>query len=134
MFQSLLALCFIGVEIVQGSTYTICRNGWMANEGSCYLFGHVEGPMTFTTAEEYCRHHSSHLVHVNNSDENDFLKDRMRQLKHFKPDDHAHNNEDCAIFDQPPHDFKWADAPCTIFKAVPVCEMSGWTDPEIVLG
>ncbi|XP_052762147.1 C-type lectin domain family 10 member A-like [Mya arenaria] len=81
MLQLYILACITGLQSIQGEKYTLCPNGWLANEGSCYWFGHIDNPMAYTTAEEYCRHHNSHLVHVNDSAENDFLKDRMRELR-----------------------------------------------------
>ncbi|XP_052765320.1 C-type lectin domain family 10 member A-like [Mya arenaria] len=160
MLQLLMLACIIGVQSVQGKTYTLCPNGWLANEGSCYWFGRIDNPMVFTTAEEYCRQHNSHLVHVNNSAENDFLKDRMRQFKtsyfwmgltdelteghwvwsdtdmaaiflDFQPSDHAHNNQDCALFHYG-YDYTWADVECS-FKTIPVCEMPGLSEREVAV-
>ncbi|XP_052764758.1 perlucin-like [Mya arenaria] len=160
MWQLLIIACYIGVQNTQGRTFTLCPDGWLANRGSCYWFGHIETPMDFTTAEEYCRHHSSHLVHVNNSDENDFLKDRLRQLRpshfwmgltdelteghwvwsdtdttapflNFNPSEQAHSTEDCVIFARN-YDYTWADYECSN-RVAPLCEMPGWSDPEVAI-
>ncbi|XP_053381959.1 C-type lectin domain family 10 member A-like [Mercenaria mercenaria] len=53
-----------------------CRDNWVTYDGSCYLFGHHM--LTFTEAEHFCRLYNSHLVHIDNSFENAFLKDHIR--------------------------------------------------------
>ncbi|XP_045181957.2 hepatic lectin-like [Mercenaria mercenaria] len=50
--------------------------------GSCYLFAHDQ-LLSFTEAEHFCKQHSSHLVHIDNVHENNFLR---QFLTHFKSD------------------------------------------------
>ncbi|XP_052763002.1 C-type lectin domain family 10 member A-like [Mya arenaria] len=81
MSMLLMLVCIFGVQSALGKTLTVCPDGWLANNGSCYLFCHVENEFVFSEAESYCYRHNSHLVHVNNSDENEFLKDRLRRFR-----------------------------------------------------
>ncbi|KAH3812570.1 hypothetical protein DPMN_141005 [Dreissena polymorpha] len=60
-----IALYLCMLECV--SYYTTCKDGWIPYKGSCYLF-HFER-MSFAQAE------------ANDAIENEFLKDRMRQLE-----------------------------------------------------
>ncbi|XP_052762380.1 perlucin-like protein [Mya arenaria] len=137
-----------------------CDDGWIGYRGSCYLFGH--GLHTFTSAEQYCRQHNGHLVHVNNIEENAFLKDQMRdrkdqprwlgitdegsegvwhwfdtntlaEFKDFHPGDGGnHNIEDCAFFSNG-YDYQWADVACS-GNVLPLCEArsSDCEDPVVV--
>ncbi|XP_052765778.1 C-type lectin-like [Mya arenaria] len=160
-----LTLCYLSFPSpTHGKVYSTCLDGWMPFNGSCYLFAHGDAKLTFTGAEHFCRQHSnSHLVHVNDALENDFIKDHLRDLKpnhwwigitdediegvwkwfdtdnvasftDWQPNDHSHNDEDCAIFVSV-YDFKWADTPCNTPNTVfpPICETSSRSCEEAVV-
>ncbi|XP_052774368.1 asialoglycoprotein receptor 1-like [Mya arenaria] len=154
----LLALFVYVLNGAYATSYTTCKDGWLAFDGSCYLFGSSHA--TFTEAEHYCRQHSSHLVHANNANENAFLKDFMAKLqthqwwlgltdevvegvwKWFDTDtvaeftdftSHEGNDGfavDCAMFDSN-QQFHWADVPCTSSRW-PLCESDGRDSEQIV--
>ncbi|XP_052765598.1 C-type lectin-like [Mya arenaria] len=148
------------------AAYSICLDGWLAFNGSCYLLAHGDVKLTFTGAEHFCRQHiNSHLVHVNDALENAFIKDHLRNLKpnnwwmgitdediegvwkwfdtdkvasftDWQPNDHTHNNEDCAVF-AVGDDFKWVDTYCThnSYLYTPICETpSRSCEEELVVG
>ncbi|XP_045183082.1 C-type lectin domain family 4 member E-like [Mercenaria mercenaria] len=72
MLYLLLIISFLSPDFVYSGT-TSCRDAWVVYYGSCYLFAHDQ-LLTFTEAEEFCKHHSSHLVHIDNEHENNFLR------------------------------------------------------------
>ncbi|XP_052252315.1 snaclec echicetin subunit alpha-like isoform X3 [Dreissena polymorpha] len=129
--QLVLIIALI-IGIADANTLSVCPNGWIAYEGSCYLFGHEDIPMTFTAAEQYCRQHGGgHLIHVENVQENAFIKDQLRERKHFQPDDHDTLDQDCLIFTSV-YDFRWADVQCS-YKFPPICEIrSEHIEPGVV--
>ncbi|XP_052260655.1 perlucin-like protein isoform X2 [Dreissena polymorpha] len=132
-----------------GRGTTCCTDGWLAFESSCYMFG--KDVAAFTVAEQYCRQHGGHLIHVDNNHENNFIKDRLRDLKAshfwsgltdediegtwvwFDTDTNAtfvdfytgyggHNNiADCVIFAYN-LDYSWIDYACSSAAAKPLCE------------
>ncbi|XP_060570430.1 perlucin-like protein [Ruditapes philippinarum] len=151
----LLGLVFSG--LVQ---CTDCPDGWVAYEGSCYLFGHGV-TQTFVESEHFCRqHHNGHLVEIDSKAENLFLKDYVRgfgghcywiglsdeQIEGNWIWYHSNttplffdwgpsqpdpgNNEDCAIF-WGPFDYLWGDLGCD-WKCQPVCKISGGETASIV--
>ncbi|KAH3712549.1 perlucin-like protein isoform X1 [Dreissena polymorpha] len=158
--QLVLIIALI-IGIADANTLSVCPNGWIAYEGSCYLFGHEDIPMTFTAAEQYCRQHGGgHLIHVENVQENAFIKDQLRERKpihwwlgitdeetegiwkwfdddsvatytDFQPDDHDTLDQDCLIFTSV-YDFRWADVQCS-YKFPPICEIrSEHIEPGVV--
>ncbi|WAR04498.1 hypothetical protein MAR_019867 [Mya arenaria] len=56
---------------------TGCPNGWIAYEGSCYLFNNKD-MMSFVMAEAFCSQKGGHVVHVDDEEENNFIKDAAR--------------------------------------------------------
>ncbi|XP_052249792.1 perlucin-like protein [Dreissena polymorpha] len=132
---------------------TDCPDGWLAFEGSCYLFGHT--PAHFTEAQHFCAQHGGSLIHVDLAMENDFIRTYIRDLHqsdshhwwlgltdvlvegHFKwvdtntpatflgwaPGEEFTLNEDCAAFYNS-LDFKWADVGCELNDIIPLCEIS----------
>ncbi|WAR01293.1 PLCL-like protein [Mya arenaria] len=61
----------------RGECPVSCPDGWIKYQGSCYLFGNTAG--NFAQSEEFCAENGGYLVHINNSSENDFLKDSARE-------------------------------------------------------
>ncbi|XP_052805282.1 perlucin-like protein [Mya arenaria] len=57
---------------------TGCPNGWIAYEGSCYLFNNKD-MMSFAVAEEFCSQKGGHVVHIDDEEENNFIKDAARE-------------------------------------------------------
>ncbi|XP_053388641.1 perlucin-like protein [Mercenaria mercenaria] len=55
--------------IVSGDTK--CPDAWTAFQGSCYLFGNQK--MTFNDAETFCEQSGAHLVHIDDTQENNFI-------------------------------------------------------------
>ncbi|WAR01292.1 CLC4G-like protein [Mya arenaria] len=98
-----------------------CLDGWIKYQGSCYLFGNTAG--TFAQAEEFCAENGGNLVHINNSDENDFLKESARERTNWsisQPDDGS-SNEDCAELHSG-YGLKWNDRECDNNSHYPLCE------------
>ncbi|XP_053373191.1 perlucin-like protein isoform X2 [Mercenaria mercenaria] len=58
------------------SSDTTCPDMWVTFQGSCYLFANQR--VIYSEAERFCQQHESHLVHVDNVHENNFLQDMMR--------------------------------------------------------
>ncbi|KAH3693514.1 perlucin-like protein [Dreissena polymorpha] len=135
----------------KGVTCTNCPNGWIAHEISCYLFGHEDNLLDFTTAEQFCRQRGGHLIHVDDAQENAFIKDQLNERKpihwwlgitdeyaegvwrwfdddtvaeytDFESNDHSHPGEDCGLFASI-YEFRWADIECTAHYP-PLCELS----------
>ncbi|XP_060558315.1 C-type lectin domain family 17, member A-like [Ruditapes philippinarum] len=157
----LFLLLFIGKECLERRYFTqeppekipgttTCTDGWLPFEGSCYMFGQTA--FDFTEAENFCRQNNSHLIHVESSGENEFIKDHLKQLQlrnwwigmsdeliegtwiwfdtkeyvHFSdwyPGQDQTTTEDCAIF-WLPLAFKWADYSC-LGNFYPICERRG---------
>ncbi|XP_052797656.1 perlucin-like protein [Mya arenaria] len=137
---------------IQTETHTSCKDGWVAFNGSCYVFG--DSNLNFISAELYCRQYGGQLVRVDSAVENAFLKAFL--LKHhkqhswvgiqdtevegiwklfgtntlapftdFRPGDGGdHDAEDCAVF-QNSDDMLWVDVRCR-FQCRPICEMPGF--------
>ena len=57
-----------------------CEDDWIRFQGSCYLFGNGN-PVHQTEAEHYCNQLGSHLVTIESSTENTFLRDYSSRLK-----------------------------------------------------
>ncbi|KAL4224112.1 hypothetical protein ACF0H5_017566 [Mactra antiquata] len=57
---------------------TDCPSFWIVFEDSCYRFEH--NTLSFAQAEEYCRQHDSHLVHIETARENSFLKEFVKYM------------------------------------------------------
>ncbi|XP_060565780.1 perlucin-like isoform X2 [Ruditapes philippinarum] len=56
-----------------------CPDGWIKYKGSCYLF--VENKLSFDAAQANCQCLHGHLVHIENENENAFLRNHLRTLK-----------------------------------------------------
>ncbi|XP_053383513.1 C-type lectin mannose-binding isoform-like [Mercenaria mercenaria] len=56
-----------------------CQDDWTTYGTSCYLFGHQS--LSFYSAENYCRQHKGHLVHINGDAENTFIREHLRNMK-----------------------------------------------------
>ncbi|XP_052762164.1 asialoglycoprotein receptor 2-like [Mya arenaria] len=143
--------------------YSTCLDGWVAFNGSCYLFAHVNMQLTFTGAEQFCRqHNNAHLVHVNDALENAFIKDHLRDKQphgwwigltdediegvwkwfdtdtvasftDWQPNDHATADQDCVVMYYG-YDFKWADTWCSRVNLYPpICETSSRSCEEEVI-
>ncbi|WAR04490.1 CLC6A-like protein [Mya arenaria] len=86
-----------------------CPNGWIAYEGSCYLFNNKDN-MSFVAAEEFCTQNGGHVVHIDDEAENNFIKDQARQYTHTSNWDPSQPNDgsyaECVVLwaDQ---DYKW---------------------------
>ncbi|XP_052797657.1 perlucin-like protein [Mya arenaria] len=137
---------------IQTEIHTSCKDGWVAFDGSCYVFG--DSDLDFVSAELYCRQYGGQLVHVNSAVENAFLKAFL--LKHhkqhswigiqdtevegiwklfgtntlapftdFRPGDGGdHATEDCVVF-QNSATMLWIDVLCES-RYRPICEIPGF--------
>ena len=135
-----------------------CPSGWVVNDNSCYLFSNGR-PLDFYEAQVYCQSHGVHLVTVETSLENRFLKDYLSRLAYkgywmgstdemvegvwrwlgsdaivsfkdwYPGEPNDARGEDCGYFES---DFgnKWNDDVCTRVH-YPLCERSK-TNTEIV--
>lgn len=150
---------FVVFTLISGTTgtFTSCSDGWLAYEGSCYFLGHDE--VHFTEAEHYCRQHNGHLIHVVSREENEFIKDKLRDTNHkiwwlgltdeitegqwkwydsdevatftdWYPGQPNVNSEDCAVF-YSGYNFQWGDILCTRTGNA-LCKTSGKEDSEII--
>ena len=144
---------------VAGQTCHYCPDDWVRFQGSCYLFGNGAG-VHFTEAEHFCRQlKDSHLVTVESSMENGFLRDYISRLKKqdywigltdvliegvykwqttdtvptfldWAPGQPDNgNNEDCVHFRS--SDRHWNDDHCT-HNYYPLCEMNMTSFVEII--
>ncbi|XP_052805949.1 perlucin-like protein [Mya arenaria] len=143
-------ICFVVVTFlaltVDGQTtphvLTSCPNGWIAYEGSCYLFNNKD-KMSFVAAEEFCKQNGGHVVHIDGEAENNFIKDQARQypktslklwwigIKDMTDGEWRYTSDDSLVtfFDWDPSqpnkgsnaecavlwadkDYKWGDHPC----------------------
>ncbi|KAL4218175.1 hypothetical protein ACF0H5_022911 [Mactra antiquata] len=155
---SCLILYSVLCGFVNTADISTCHNGWLAFEGSCYLFG--ETAAHFTEAEDFCRkHHNSHLVHIDSDLENKFIKDHLRDhqthswwmgltdqdiegvwkwfdtdtvaaFTDWDPSQPDPSEEDCGVF-WLAFDFKWGDVPCTS-SFPPICEMGSLENPGVI--
>ncbi|XP_060565761.1 C-type lectin domain family 4 member D-like [Ruditapes philippinarum] len=128
-----------------------CQNGWTRFNDSCYLIGYGHN-VTFIEAENFCRQHNGHLIHVNTAEENLFIVDILQKTKAYhswvgisdmdvegiwqwydtsqKPDftywypgePNGGQPEDCGVY-AVHHDYKWSDYPCDSHLH-PICETS----------
>ncbi|XP_052237663.1 snaclec aspercetin subunit alpha-like [Dreissena polymorpha] len=64
--------------LLAASEGTDCPDGWLAFEGSCYLFADIHAH--FTEAAHYCQQHGGSLIHVDSDTENDFIRNYLRGL------------------------------------------------------
>ncbi|XP_052805947.1 perlucin-like protein [Mya arenaria] len=79
-----VAVAFLASTVVGHPTPHVlssCPNGWIAYEGSCYLFNNKDN-MSFVAAEEFCTQNGGHVVHIDDEAENNFIKDQARQYTH----------------------------------------------------
>ncbi|XP_045195140.2 CD209 antigen-like protein 2 [Mercenaria mercenaria] len=56
-----------------------CPDGWVAYKRNCYLVGSEQ--LTFKKAHDFCTEQEAHLVRIEDSLENDFLKHMLKKLK-----------------------------------------------------
>ncbi|XP_045156977.1 perlucin-like protein [Mercenaria mercenaria] len=56
-----------------------CPDTWIQYKGSCYLF--VAAKNTFSRAESHCLSLGSHLIHIENDLENEFIRSQLTTLK-----------------------------------------------------
>ncbi|XP_052763180.1 perlucin-like [Mya arenaria] len=80
MAKTSLTIVVLFTIISTGFTYadkvfTFCPDNWLSYEGSCYYFHHTK--TSFVEAEHSCQNLESNLVHVNNVQERDFLRDHL---------------------------------------------------------
>ncbi|XP_060590358.1 C-type lectin domain family 17, member A-like isoform X2 [Ruditapes philippinarum] len=155
----MISLALIFVLFIEIYADTSCPDAWVAYKGSCYLFAHDQS-QTFTEAEHFCNQHSSHLVHINDVHENNFLQ---QFLTHFTSNDwwiglsdtvieseykwidsntiadyvewgphepNNNHNEDCCIINRQ-EGFKWADVKCSL-QFQPICEKNVANENEII--
>ncbi|KAL4218176.1 C-type lectin domain 17 member A [Mactra antiquata] len=158
MLHRFLLICFVWFGSGHCDDVSECFDGWVAYEGSCYLFGHDAVP--FAEAKHFCeQHHQSYLVNIGSADENNFLKAYLRGLKHkvwwmglsdhekegewkwvntdtvaeftdWDPSQPDPSEEDCGVF-WLAFDFRWGDVPCTS-NFTPVCEMGTQINTDII--
>ncbi|XP_060598532.1 perlucin-like protein isoform X2 [Ruditapes philippinarum] len=64
------------LETRKESSRTPCLDGWIAYGGSCYYLSSTN--VNYAGADEYCKSLRAHLVHVEDKDENTFLKTFMQ--------------------------------------------------------
>ncbi|XP_069122656.1 perlucin-like [Argopecten irradians] len=81
MDARILIIFLIAAWVKEGHA---CRNGWVANEDTCYYFSH--GESTWGEASATCLALQSHLAMVTSSEEHTFLINHLKQLN----DDHDH--------------------------------------------
>ncbi|XP_060565777.1 perlucin-like isoform X2 [Ruditapes philippinarum] len=56
-----------------------CPDGWIQYKGSCYMI--VEEKLSFDKARANCQKFNADLVHIDNADENTFIRNHLRTLK-----------------------------------------------------
>ena len=63
----------------QSCALNCCDDDWVGFQGSCYLFGNGK-PVHYTEAEHYCNQLGAHLVTIESSTENAFVRDYSSRL------------------------------------------------------
>ncbi|KAL4217850.1 hypothetical protein ACF0H5_022589 [Mactra antiquata] len=67
------------IDLIEPSTTTCCKDGWLAYKGSCYMF-YDENKVDWMEAVRYCKLHGSEIVVIESRLENIFLKYYARKL------------------------------------------------------
>ncbi|KAH3752324.1 perlucin-like protein [Dreissena polymorpha] len=137
---------------------SVCPNGWVRYEHSCYHFGHTA--YNFLDSQRHCEHYGASLVNLESKDESDFLRGFLMLLSdqqhwiglsdgtnegiwtwypsekraeytdwdHGQPNDGTGANCGAIVAS---HNYHWVDLPCSRqFK--PVCELVD--DQSIIVG
>ncbi|XP_052797469.1 killer cell lectin-like receptor subfamily E member 1 [Mya arenaria] len=66
------------LELLKNALGRECPDRWLYFQDSCYLYG--KETMKFAAAQKVCEDSDSHLVYINDEEENTFLKDMAREM------------------------------------------------------